>query len=139
MHFFTSFAKRPFLLLFTVLILSLIFVLSIANNAVLETDLDEYMPKTHPAFMASDKAESLFGIKDAILIVVEHPEGIYNSGTIEKIDAITVALQEEFDAIESVTSLTTADTSRVMTDFLRLSRSTLEKQVRRPSHKCRQR
>lgn len=118
MRFFTSFAKRPFLLLLAVLVLSSIFVISIANNAVLETDLDEYMPKTHPAFMASDEAESLFGIKDAILIVVEHPEGIYNPGTIEKIDAITVALQEEFDAVESVTSLTTADNIKSDDGFL---------------------
>nr|WP_319474291.1 MMPL family transporter [uncultured Sphaerochaeta sp.] len=118
MRFFTSFAKRPFLLLLAVLVLSSIFVISIANNAVLETDLDEYMPKTHLAFMASDEAESLFGIKDAILIVVEHPEGIYNPGTIQKIEAITEALQEEFDAVESVTSLTTADNIKSDDGFL---------------------
>ncbi|MGE4453225.1 MAG: RND family transporter [Sphaerochaeta sp.] len=118
MQFFTRLAKRPFLLLLGIVGLSVIFVLSIANNAALETDLNEYMPKTHPAFVASDEAESLFGINDAILIVVEHPNSIYNSQTIEKIADITEALPEEFEEVTSVTSLTTADNIKSDDGFL---------------------
>lgn len=118
MHFFTSLAKRPLVLLFTILSLSLIFLLSIATNASLETDLDTYMPSTHPAFVSSDEAESLFGIEDAILIVVEHPQSIYNAATIEKIDVITKAIQQDFDAVQSVTSLTTADNIKSNDGFL---------------------
>lgn len=118
MHFFTALAKRPLTLMLLLLALTIGFVFSIAQNADLETDLDEYMPKTHPAFVASDEAQELFGINDAILIVVEHPSGIYNQQTLEKIDAITTGLAEEFDAFSSVTSLTTADNIKSSDGFL---------------------
>lgn len=76
----------------------------------METDLDEYMPKDHPAFIYSDEAEELFNIKDGILIAVENPEGIYNTSTLQKIKDISIGLQdmEEFDDADIV-SLYTAD------------------------------
>lgn len=120
MKFFTTLAKRPFLVLALILALTVVFVLSIAQNASLETDLNEYMPKTHPAFIASDEAENLFGIKDAILLVVEHPQSIYNTETLSKIEAITFALEQEFSEIETggVTSLATADNIKSDDGFL---------------------
>lgn len=118
MQFFTALAKRPLVLMLLVLALTIVFVFSIAQNADLETDLDEYMPKTHPAFVASDEAQELFGINDAILIVVEHPLSIYNQQTLEKIEAITKTLTEDFDAFSSVTSLTTADNIKSSDGFL---------------------
>jgi uncharacterized protein len=76
----------------------------------METDLDEYMPKDHPAFIYSDEAEELFNIKDGILIAVENPEGIYNTSTLQKIKDISIGLQdmEEFEDADIV-SLYTAD------------------------------
>ncbi len=76
----------------------------------METDLDEYMPKDHPAFIYSDEAEELFNIKDGILIAVENPKGIYNTSTLQKIKDISIGLQdmEEFDDADIV-SLYTAD------------------------------
>ncbi|MCO6473453.1 MAG: hypothetical protein J5I57_06980, partial [Melioribacteraceae bacterium] len=48
------------------------------ENSRMETDLDEYMPYDHPAFIFSDQAEEIFDIKDGILIAIENKNGIYN-------------------------------------------------------------
>jgi predicted RND superfamily exporter protein len=76
----------------------------------METNLDEYMPKTHPAFIYSDKAEEWFNIKDGIMIAIENKEGIYNTQTLQKIKDITNELQdmEEFES-NDVMSLYSAD------------------------------
>ncbi len=87
------------------------FMVGIKSGARLETDLDEYMPSDHPAFVYSDESEELFGIEDAILIAVEHPDTVYNSGTLEKIRDIAVSLADRFPEIDedSITSLYTAE------------------------------
>ena len=118
MKFILALAKRPYALLLGLLMLSILFAVSIFNSASLETDLTEYMPKTHPAFVASDDSEQLFGIGDAILIVLEDKRGIYNAATIEKIEAITNGLQQDFDAFENVISLTTANNIQSADGFL---------------------
>ncbi len=93
-----------------VMAISAWFMVELAGNARMETDLDKYMPQDHPAFVYSDQAEAWFNIKDGILIAIENPEGIYNTGTLDKIREITKALQQ-MPAIQSedVTSLFTAD------------------------------
>jgi predicted RND superfamily exporter protein len=104
-------AAHPLIFLIVLLALTGIFVTAIADNASLETNLDAYMPSDHPAFVFSDEAEELFGIEDAVLIAVEHPQSIYNPGSLEKIKGISTALVSQFEQIESgsVTSLYTAD------------------------------
>ena len=111
MRFFSSFAKKPLLILVVLIALLSLFVFGIATNGKLVTDLTKYMPSTHPAFMASDAAEELFNIQDSILLVIEHPTSIYNTATLEKIKRITEELPLLFDEIEEgkVTSLATAD------------------------------
>ncbi len=111
MRFFTSFAKKPVLILLVLIALLSLFVFGIATNAKLVTDLNKYMPSTHPAFVASDAAEELFNIQDSILLVIEHPTSIYNSTTLEKIMRITEELPQHFEEIAEgkVTSLATAD------------------------------
>lgn len=98
------------LVILITLAISAWFAWELAGNARMETDLDEYMPKDHPAFVYSDMAEEWFNIKDGILIAIENPEGIYNPGTLNKIKIITKALQD-METIEDadVTSLYTAD------------------------------
>lgn len=93
-----------------ILAVSAWFMVELAGNARMETDLDKYMPQDHPAFVYSDMAEEHFNIKDGILIAIEHPDGIYNTGTLQKIKDITKALQD-MKSVESndVTSLYTAD------------------------------
>ncbi len=111
MRFFSSFAKKPLLILVVLIALLALFVFGIVTNGKLVTDLNKYMPSTHPAFIASDAAEDLFNIQDSILLVVEHPTSIYNSGTLEKIQRITEELPQQFEEIAEgkVTSLATAD------------------------------
>ncbi|MGM0432818.1 MAG: efflux RND transporter permease subunit [Spirochaetota bacterium] len=107
----TYLAKKPLLVLVVILAVSALFVWAMAQNASLETNLDAYMPSEHPTFQFSDEAEEIFGIEDAVLIALEHPETIYNPQTLEKIKQITIGLTEEFEeiALEDVTSLYTAD------------------------------
>ncbi|GAB1484194.1 hypothetical protein MASR2M78_30110 [Treponema sp.] len=64
----------------------------VVSNLRMETNLDEYMPKDHPAFIFSDEAEERFMIRDAILIAMEHPESVYNAGSLQKIIDIEDAL-----------------------------------------------
>ncbi|MBN2859260.1 MAG: RND family transporter [Sphaerochaetaceae bacterium] len=103
--------QRPLPVLLAILLISILFVLQIADNAQLETDLDEYMPSEHPAFVASDAASEEFGITDSIMIAIEHPESIYNVGTFDKIRELSEQLPEVFEELldEDITSLYHAD------------------------------
>jgi uncharacterized protein len=102
--------KTAWAIIISILLLSTWFVFEMAKNARMETDLDEYMPKEHPAFVYNDQAEAWFNIKDGILIAIENPDGIYNSHTLQKIKDITEAMQDmpEFEAADII-SLYTAD------------------------------
>ncbi|MFO7998598.1 MAG: MMPL family transporter [Bacteroidales bacterium] len=97
-------------LVLVVLAVTFGFVLVLKNNARMETNLDEYMPRTHPAFVYSDQAEEWFDIKDGILIAIENKGGIYNPQTLEKIRDISEGLMF-MEAIEEndVMSLFTAE------------------------------
>ncbi len=76
----------------------------------METDLDKYMPADHPAFVYSDKAEDWFNIRDGIVIAIEHPDGIYNPDTLQKVKDLSRELQKDPDIHkDDVTSLYTAD------------------------------
>ena len=99
------------------------FFLLIAGDIRLETDLDEYMPQEHPAFVYSNQAEEWFDIEDGIIIAVEHPQDLFNAGTLEKIRDLTLALQAR-DELEDadVTSLYTADDIRGTEDGLDVRR-----------------
>ncbi len=93
-----------------ILIISLFFMDRMIENSRMETDLDEYMPYDHPAFVFSDQAEEIFDINDGILIAVENKAGIYNPSTLKKIKDLTRELQkmEEINK-DDVTSLYTAE------------------------------
>ena len=83
----------------------------IKTNFSLETNLESYMPKDHPAFIYSDKAEEAFDIRDAIMIAINNEDGIYNEVTFKKIKELTKEIQK-LDVIENkedVLSLYTAD------------------------------
>lgn len=88
-------------------IISLYFMM---QNTRMETDLDEYMPQNHPAFVYSDVAEEWFGIQDGIIIAIENENTIYNEATLDTIKQITKRLQKmpEIEKAD-VTSLYTAD------------------------------
>jgi uncharacterized protein len=102
--------KYPWLVLVMFLILTVGFFKVMSSNSRMETDLDEYMPQNHPAFVYSNQAEEWFSIKDGIIIAIENQDGIYNSGTIQKVKDLTKALQKMKQINkDDVTSLYTAD------------------------------
>jgi len=102
--------NHPYLVMGVILLLTIFFFKQIKDKGRMETDLDKYMPRNHPAFVYSDEAEEMFDIKDGIIIAIEAPESIYNPETLQKIKDITKALQK-MDEIHKadVTSLYTAD------------------------------
>ncbi|MEN8249736.1 MAG: efflux RND transporter permease subunit [Bacteroidota bacterium] len=100
-----------------ILLVSLLFTIAtiavLVKNIYLETDLDEYMPKEHPTFAYSDKAEEIFDIRDAIVIGIENKEGVYNPTTLQKVKDLTKALSKMEEIHKSdITSLYTADNIR---------------------------
>lgn len=106
----TSMRKAAWAIFISILLLSSWLIFEMSKNARMETDLDEYMPKEHPAFVYNDQAEEWFNIKDGILIAIENPDGIYNPQTLQKIKDITEAMQDmpEFEMAD-ITSLYTTD------------------------------
>jgi predicted RND superfamily exporter protein len=102
--------KYPYWVLAVILIISAVFFSKMIENSRMETDLDEYMPQDHPAFVYSDKAEEWFNIKDGIIVAVENKSDIYNEETLNIIKELTKTFQKlpEIEKAD-VTSLYTAD------------------------------
>ena len=102
--------RYPKLILLVTVLITGAFFQAMKSNARMETNLDEYMPEEHPAFVYSDEAEGWFNIKDGIIIAIENPNGIYTTATLQKIKDLTKRLQQ-FEEIEKVdvTSIYTAD------------------------------
>ena len=102
--------QYPKMILIVTVLITVAFFQAMKSNARMETNLDEYMPDEHPAFVYSDEAEGWFNIKDGIIIAIENPDGIYTTETLQKIKDLTKRLQK-FEEIEKVdvTSLYTAD------------------------------
>ncbi len=100
----------PKTVLVVILLISVAFTVIMKKNTRMETNLDKYMPEQHPAFVYSNQAEEWFDIKDGIIIALENKDGIYNSGTLQKVKDLTKKLQKmkEIDKTD-VTSLYTAD------------------------------
>ncbi len=102
--------KYPKIILITTLLISIGFFIVMKNNSRMETDLDEYMPQQHPAFIYSNQAEEWFDIKDGIIIALENKDGVYNYSTLKKVKDLTKKLQKMKQIEKSdVTSLYTAD------------------------------
>ena len=102
--------KKPILVLVILLIISVAFFMVMKKNSRMETDLDEYMPQDHPAFVYSDEMEDIFDIKDGIIIAIENKAGIYQTETLQKIKDLTKKLRKMKEIDKSdVTSLYTAD------------------------------
>lgn len=108
--FFNNILNFRWAILIATLLISAGFAYLMSTNSRMETDLDEYMPQDHPAFVYSDQAESWFNINDGIIIAIENKSGIYNAATLDTIKHLTIRLQRlpEIDKKE-VTSLYTAD------------------------------
>ena len=101
---------HKWIVLTVVLGLTLFFFLQMKEKSRMETNLDEYMPKDHPAFVYSDKMEALFDIKDGIIIALQNEKGVFNTATLDTLKQLTKRFQKmpEIDK-NDVTSLYTAD------------------------------
>ena len=107
---FKKTVAHPWIILLITVVLSVAFMGVMKSRSRMETDLDKYMPQDHPAFVYSDLAEAQFDIKDGIIIAIENRDGIYNSGTMQKVKDLTRALGK-FKEINKndITSLYTAE------------------------------
>lgn len=102
--------RKPLIVLTVILAITVYFFLQMQQNSRMETDLDEYMPQDHPAFVYSDSAEAIFNIKDGIIIAIENQKGVFNPQTLSKVKRLTKKLQNLGEIEKSdVTSLYTAD------------------------------
>ncbi len=102
--------KHSVLTLLILLVITCFFTYQIVDKAYIETNLDEYMPKEHPAFELSDKYEELFKISDAVVVAIENEEGIYNYNTLSKIAKLTNELGDlEQINSDNVRSIANAD------------------------------
>ncbi len=100
--------SAPFMVI--ILVITAAFFWVMKQNSRMETDLDEYMPQDHPAFVYSNQAEEWFDIKDGIIIALENKDGVFNSGTLKKVKDLTRRLQKMPQIEKSdVVSLYTAD------------------------------
>jgi len=102
--------RKPLIVLTIIVAITVYFFLQMQQNSRMETDLDEYMPQDHPAFVYSDSAEAIFNIKDGIIIAIENQNGVFNPQTLSKVKRLTKKLQKLGEIEKSdVTSLYTAD------------------------------
>lgn len=93
-RFFKPVLNHPVISIVLVVLLTCAAVIPVRENFRMETDLNEYMPADHPAFVYSKEAEERFGIRDGILIAIEHPDSVFNPGSLGKITAIGNALRD---------------------------------------------
>ena len=107
---FTRLSRVPMLTLLVIAVATIAFAIAAVGGFRIETDLDEYMPNDHPAFVYARAAEQRFNIADGVLVALYHPDGIYRPETLAKIDALGTALGE-LPGIEAddTMSLATAD------------------------------
>lgn len=101
---------HPVLSIMFVILLTIAAAVPILMNFRMETNLDKYMPSDHPAFAYSAEAEDRFQIRDGILIAIEHPDSVFNTGTLAKIAALETALRsiEELSSVR-IQSVHTGD------------------------------
>ncbi|HKL84773.1 MAG TPA: MMPL family transporter [Treponemataceae bacterium] len=92
---------HPVLGIIFVILLTIAAAVPILMNFRMETNLDKYMPSDHPAFAYSAEAEDRFQIRDGILIAIEHPDSVFNTGTLAKI----AALETDLRSIEELSSV----------------------------------
>lgn len=101
---------QPIVVMILAVGITILAAISMMTDFRMETNLDKYMPATHPAFAFSDEADERFLIRDAILIALEHPDTIYNPGSLGKIIQIDEALRGIDGLSESrIQSVYTAD------------------------------
>ncbi len=84
--------KYPKLILLAIAMLTVYFALQLPQLRW-ETDARVYLPNGHPAILYDEKVDTIFGVKDAMVIaIVNEEEGIFNPDTLAHIASITEKL-----------------------------------------------
>jgi len=86
--------KKPIITLIILFAITTFFGYQIYDKARIETNLEEYMPENHPAFVKSDRYEDIFAINDSVVVAVENSNSIYNFATLKQIKEIGNRLAE---------------------------------------------
>ena len=76
-----------------------------------ETDARVYMPKGHPAIIYDEKAEHIFGAKDAVIVAIVNNDTIFNAETLARIARVT----EKIAALPGVVANRLIDVTSVST------------------------
>ncbi len=102
--------KKPIITLLILMAITAFFAYQIYDKARIETNLEEYMPDSHPAFVKSDQYEDIFDINDSVVIAIENSNSIYNKETLKQIKEMENKLAglEEINEDE-IRSLTNVD------------------------------
>ena len=112
---FTRLSRVPIPTLLALVAATVVFAIAAVGGFRIETDLDEYMPNDHPAFVYARQAEERFNIADGVLVALYHPDGIYRPETLAKIDALGRALGE-LEGIEADDTMSLATTDNISAD-----------------------
>ncbi len=84
--------RYPRLVLAAIAVLTVYFVLQLPQLRW-ETDARVYLPSGHPAILYDEKVDTVFGVKDAMVIaIVNEEEEIFNPDTLKHIASITEKL-----------------------------------------------
>ncbi|TVR65189.1 MAG: hypothetical protein EA426_00165, partial [Spirochaetaceae bacterium] len=105
----------PILTLLVIVAATIVFSVAAVGGFRVETDLDEYMPNDHPAFVYAREAEQRFNIADGVLVALHHPDGIYRPETLAKIAALGRALGE-LDGVEADDTMSLATANNISAD-----------------------
>lgn len=101
--------KKPIITLLILMAITAFFAYQIYDKARIETNLEEYMPDSHPAFVKSDQYEDIFDINDSVVIAIENSNSIYNKETLKQIkemENMLAGLEEiNEDEIRSLTNV----------------------------------
>ncbi len=102
--------KKPIITLIILFAITTFFGYQIYDKARIETNLEEYMPENHPAFVKSDRYEDIFAINDSVVVAIENSNSIYNFATLKQIKEIGNRLAELEEINEGeIKSLANAD------------------------------
>ncbi len=106
--------KYPKLILLAIAMLTVYFALQLPQLRW-ETDARVYLPNGHPAILYDEKVDTIFGVKDAMVIaIVNEEEGVFNPDTLAHIASIT----EKIAALPGIKANRTLDVVSLSTATL---------------------
>ena len=91
--FFSRVVDHPWWVIGVMLALTVAFAVPISRLQV-NVDFRTYVDQNDPAYLLLNQAESRYGSQSLMMIAVIHPQGIFNPGTLAKIEALETRLAQ---------------------------------------------